>query len=220
MHDPESGRTQVPIVCSIVLLLVAVFFAYHEHEARVAVEKDLNEILAAASDASSPSRTPKAAAIHYITQARGVYARQRERLEQILEVTGGADETDPELFVDPVRLKTVQTRFLKAIDSGEFTIEFPMEDGTKFVAQYGLTKDLRGSPPNLSNIVEYVVIPAMRRMFSDIKRYRDLCSTALGEKDAAVTAHRSAVKALTAERDDWRRKAEHASAELEALKQR
>lgn len=226
MHDPECGGSRVPMVFSILLLLVAGFFACNEYGARVAVEKDLNEILAAASDASSPSKATKVDAIHYITKARGIYARQKDRLEEIREVTGGGDEADPELVVDPAKLKAVQTRFLEMLDKGEFVQEIPLEGG-KFLFRYGGTSELRGARPDLSSIVDVVAIPAMRRMMADIKRYVNLYEQALATQQAAdaryretLAAKEAIVVALTAERDDWRKKAEQASAELQILKQR
>ena len=226
MHDPECGGSRVPMMFSILLLLVAGSFAYIEYGARVAAEKDLDEMLAAASGTSSPSKAKKSDAIQYITKARGIYARQKDRLEEIREVTGGDDEAAPELVVDPAKLRAVRTRFLEMLDHGEFAREIPFERGMVLI-RFGGTSDLRGARPDLSNIVDFVAIPAMRRMMAAIERYRDACSDALAAKDAAEASHKSvlaakeaAVAALTAERDDWRKRAEQASAELQVLKQR
>ena len=214
MHDPERGGSQVPLGIAILLLLVAGGIAYSEYDARVAAEKDLDEILAAASDGASPSKS-KGDAIACITRVRDLCARQEDRLYEILEVTGGADEENPELVVDPAKLKTVQTRFLEALDKGEFVVEVPLQN-EKVVIQYGGTRELRGARPELSNIVDVVAMPALRRMFADVRRYSDLYGQALD----TMAAKDAAVAALTAERDEWKKRAGQAAAELQALRQR
>ena len=284
MHDPERGGSQIPLVICIILLLIAGFFAYSQYGDREAAEKDLNEILAAAGDSASPTKAKKGDAIAYITKAKGIYSQQKARLDEIKEVTGGGDEGNTELVVDPAKLKGTLTRFLETLDKGEFVMEIPVaryvedpaggykvhEADGKVTVRYPGTSELRGARPDMSNVIEVVCIPAMRRMVADIKRYMNSYGQAqaaaaatdakyretLAAKDAeirqkvddyaamegrkateindlrrqkdeteaaraAAEAEKTAtVGAVTAERNDWRKKAEQASAEVQVLKQK
>lgn len=207
MRNRENGASQIPLVICIVLLLIAGFFAYNQYSEREAVETRLNSIVATArapEDASLPS-DDKVKSL--ITFARTTGSQLKNRLEEVAAETGGREDENPDMVVSPAKLKATRNRLLDALDKGEFNIEFPVDrfieaqDGGikvqqgegKITANYGGTKELRGANPDMVAVIDVVVVPAMRRMVADIKRYRDAYAAAVTAKETAEAQYRTSV---------------------------
>lgn len=213
MRNAERGASQIPLVICVVLLLVASFFAYSQYGDRESLEARLNSIQEAAKVASgtNPSDSDVKELLKF---ARGPAKDQRQRLEEVVVVTGGAEDEQLELVVSPKKLQATVQKFLDALDRGNFTIEFPVDlykedangpvkiqeaGGGKCVVSYGGSRELRGAKPDMTNVLEFVVMPAMTKMIYDIKRLRDATGTALTAKAASEAAYKSALTAKDAE---------------------
>jgi hypothetical protein len=227
MRDVERGASQVPLVICIVLLLVAAFFAYNQYGEREALETRVNKIVESAKDAQDPGMPSDSKVIDLIKFARGPATKYKTRLDEVAMVTGGKEEEDPDLSVSPTKLKATTQKVLDGLDKGEFTVDFPVdrfiasEDvvkvqtaQSKVTINYGGTRDLRGAAPDMTTILDYIVLDGMRRMVRDIKRYRDAYDAALTAKETAEASYRSTLE----EKDkEIRSKVEELSA-LEARK--
>lgn len=213
MRNAERGASQIPLVICIVLLLVASFFAYTQYSERESMESRLNGIIEAAR---VPSGTPPSDSDvkEKLKFANGIAKDYRQRLEEILPETGGPEDENMELVVSPKKLRATTQKFLDALDRGNFTIEFPVDvykeekdggvkvnegAGGKVVVGYGGSKELRGAKPDMTNVFEYVVIPAMTRMTFDIKRLIATAASTMAAKDAAEAAYKSALAAKDGE---------------------
>lgn len=213
MRNRERGASQIPLVICIVLLLIAAVFAYTKYGEAESLDARVNSFLNAAKDKDAPTPPGDGAVRDLIEQAKGPLREAKIRLEQVLAETGGTDEENPDLVVSPTKLRNTRNKYLEAADKGEFVVKFPVAiykpndaggvivtpGGAEIEAKYFLTKDLRGSSPDLTNIIEYVVIPGARRMTSDIKHYRDLYEQALTAKDTAEAAYRADLEKKDAE---------------------
>jgi hypothetical protein len=202
MRNAERGASQIPLVICIVLLLVAGFFAYSQHGDREAAENALAKIREAAKDPTDPAPPGDGTIINYITKARGEYATQRAIMEETVAAVGGGSD-DPVKVIDPAKLRATASKFLDACDKGEFVVEFETDrfiesagdikvqaGAGKIGKQYLGTRELRGGKPDLTNILDHVVVPGMRAMVADIKRYRDAYSAAVAAKETAEAAYR------------------------------
>ena len=203
MRNAERGASQIPLVICIVLLLVAGFFAYNQYSERADLEKSLNEIRAVAQRPGDPSPPRDDQIKNYITFAMGTGAKYSARLDELAPLTGGAEEEDLEMVISPKKLQGTITRVVDGLDKG-LTVEFPLDRFTedpsggmkiqeaagKIVINYGGTRDLKGNRPDMTNILEYLVLPAMHRMVHDIKRFRDSYVAALNAKETAEASYR------------------------------
>jgi hypothetical protein len=213
MRNRENGATQIPLVICIVLLLIAAVFGYSQYGEAQALEARLNSIVLEAKDKDATTPPSDNQVKDLIRNAKGPLRDAKSRLEEILTVTGGTDEVETELVVSPTKLKGTRDKFLEAIDKGEFVSEYPStiwkDDaqggqatptaGGKVEVRWFLQKDLRGASPDLTNLLEYVVIPGARRMVFDLKRYRDLYDQALAQKETAEAAYRADLEKKDAE---------------------
>jgi hypothetical protein len=213
MRKAEQGASQVPLVICIVLLLVAGFFAYTQYGERQSVEAQLNGILAAATP---PTGTPATVADvkDKLRFAMGPAKDYRQRLEEILVATGGSEDTNMELVVSATKLQATTQKLLDSLDRGNLLVEFPVDvykeekdggvkinegAGGKVVVSYVGSRELRGNKPDMTNVLEYVVMPAMTRMVYDIRRLVAATAAANAAKDAAEAAYKSALAAKDAE---------------------
>jgi hypothetical protein len=215
MRNAERGASQIPLVICIVLLLVAAFFAYNQYSERESIQKRLDDIVGAATSPSAPS--PSDADIKQaIRFANGVGREQKQRLLEVVEVTGCRDEENPELVVSPAKLRATVQKLLDALDKGNtFAIEFAAdrylednanqggikvaENAGKVTVRYPGSKELRGASPDMTNVMEYVVLKAMSAMIFDIKRYRDAYDAALSAKEKEAEARKADIAAKDAE---------------------
>jgi len=212
MRNREHGASQLPLVICIVLLLIAGVFAFTQYSEKDDLAARIARIQAAAKDEAVAGMPSDGQIIDFIKFARGPLKDARQRLDEIVVETGGNDEVNLDLVVDPAKLRNTRNKFLEASEKGEFTVEFPQEaykagdggeivvtQGQKLVVAYFLTKDLRQSKPDMTNILEYMVIPGARRMVADIKRYRDLYLQATATKITAEEGYRKDLAAKDAE---------------------
>jgi hypothetical protein len=213
MRNSERGGSQMPLVICIVLLLVAGFFAYHQYGYASDLEGKLNTILDAAKEPSAVAPPQAPEVIRLINFAKTTGAKQKGRLEEVVAVTGGTDDDNPDLVVSPTKLRNSTQKLLDALDKGTYVIEFDTERfiespdggikagaaGSKVTVNYGGTKDLRGAKPDMTNVMDYVVTLAMNRMVADIKRYRTAYNDAVTAKDTAEASYKQALAGKDAE---------------------
>jgi hypothetical protein len=207
MRNAERGASQIPLVICIVLLLVAGFFAYNQYEAASELEGRLSRIKDSAKTTGT-LQPDDSEVMRHIGFAVGLGSKLRTRLDEVGVETGSRDEENPDLVVSPTKLRATTQKFLDACDKGAFVVEFPtaryIEDtgsGTIKVQQgqekvsisYGGTRDLRGAKPDMTAVIDYVVVPGMQRMVNDIKRYRDAYVAAMSAKEAADAAGKAAI---------------------------
>jgi hypothetical protein len=213
MRNRERGASQIPLVICIVLLLIAGVFAYTKYSEAESLEGRLNQILDAAKEKDAATPPSDSTVKDLLRQIRGPIREAKGRLDEVLAETGGVDEENPDLVVSPTKLRNTRNKFLEASDKGEFVVKFPTTvykpnegggvigspSGNEVEAKYFLTKDLKGSNPDLTNIIEYIVVPGARRMVSDIKHYRDLYEQAQATKDTSEAAYRADLEKKDAE---------------------
>jgi hypothetical protein len=228
MRNRERGASQIPLVICIVLLLIAGFVAYSQYGEAQTLEARLTAILNSAKGKDDANPPGDATVREMLERVKGPLANAKARLEEVVVETGGTDEVEPELVVSPEKLRNTRNKFLEAADKGEFVIEMPVSvhkenaaggapqpaAGGKVNLQYFQNKDLRGAAPDLTNILEYVVIPGARRMVSDIKHYQQLYEQALAAKETAEAAYRADLQ----KKDDEIRAKVEENAALEARK--
>ena len=205
MRNAERGSSQIPLVICIFLLLGAAFMAYSQYTDNQALDARIKRLQDSARSGESTMAPSDQAIMDYVKFARGDGAKFQGHLEKVGEVVGAKNEADMTLVVDPAKVSTSCSRVLESLDKKDFTVEFPVdrylddpqtggikvqEQAGKIIVKYGGTQDLRGVRPDMTNILDFVCIPAMNRMVSDIKRYRDAYATAMRDKLAAEDAHR------------------------------
>ncbi|MCK6480432.1 MAG: hypothetical protein HUU06_05520 [Planctomycetaceae bacterium] len=212
MRHRESGSSQIPLVICIVLLLIAGFFAYSQSTEREAAEVALKAIRDTAKASGDVNPPGDGKIKDMITFAKGLGSQQKARLEDIAVEVGARDEGNPDLVVDPAKIKGVRDNFVQALDKGEFVIEFPLErfietpDGGvkvqeaegKAIVNYA-RRELALARPELVSVIDVIVVPAMRRMVRDIKTYRDAYVAAVAAKETAEAQYRTTVAAKDAE---------------------
>ena len=212
MRNREHGAGQLPLVICIVLLLIAAVFAYMQYSDKETLTSRLTFIQSAAKEEGTAGMPSDRQIVDLIQFAKGPAKDAKARLEEVVEETGGREEENLDMVISPTKLKNTRNKFLDASTAGEFVVEFPQEvykagdggeilvtQGTKLQVGYFLNKDLRSSKPDMTNILEYMVIPGARRMIADIKRYRDLAQQATAAKLAAEEGYRKDLAAKDAE---------------------
>jgi hypothetical protein len=212
MRNRERGASQLPLVICIVLLLIAAVFAFMQYSDKETLTARLTTIQTAAKEEGVAGLPSDRQIIDLIDFAQGPARDAKARLEEVVVETGGGEEEILDLVISPTKLKNTRNKFLDASSAGEFVVEFPIEvykasddggvgvqQGNKMVVSYFLNKDLRQSKPDMTNILEYMVIPGARRMIADIKRYRDLAQQATTMKLTAEEGYRKDLTAKDAE---------------------
>ena len=169
--------------------------------------------------------------IRYIGFAKpgGIGDLQKTRLEEVKDVTGGSDDENSDLVVSPSKLRRTVSDLLDAVDKGDLTVEFPtqryiednasgvvkiVDDGSKVVKSYGGTRELRGAKPDMTNVLSVILMPAMRNMVADIKRYRDAYANVMAAKETESAG----LRATIAQKDGEIRDKVTAMSELEGRK--
>ena len=213
MRHRESGSSQIPLVICIVLLLIAGFFAYSQYAEREAVELRLNAIVETAKNPADVNPPGDATVKSHISFAKGLGAQLKNRLEEVAVETGGREEVNLDLVIDPAKLRLVRENFVAALEGkGEFVMEFPLDrfiedkDGGvkvqeaegKAIVNYA-RRELALARPELVSVIDVIVIPAMRRMIKDIKTYRDAYIAAVSAKETAEAGYRKDLAAKDSE---------------------
>ncbi len=205
MRHSERGASAVPLVISIMLLVGVAGWGYNEMVNRETAEAKLNDVLREASDGASLSVETAKKLIR--EGKKGPPSLQR--LQELTDIVGGVNDADSSMGPDPARVKEILEKFMTAIDSGDLTIEFPVDhyvdagDGNIKVTRgaetmrvsYGGERELKGQAKTYVNVFDRVIVPALQRMAADIKRYAAALDAEKKAKDAAAEAYAASLRA-------------------------
>jgi hypothetical protein len=211
MRNSERGASQVPLVICIVLLLGATGWAWHEHGERESLKNQLNDIRAAGKPDGSANVSD--ARIKELIRAGLTGPKEALRLEDLSKVLGYIKE-DEGGAMGPNAEKANEglTKFLQAVDTGEIAITIPTEqyvdggpEGIKatksedgYKVSYTGRAELRGQDPTFEAVFDRVILPGMRRMVADIKRYAALAAQFKQQAATAEAQHKADLAAKDA----------------------
>ncbi len=197
MRNPERGASQVPLVVCIVLFVVAAGWGYSQYSERESTSATLAKITDAAKAGDSTQTASVAEVLDQIAAGKRIPSA-RTQLQAVAEVVGCPNSAKPELLIDVEAFKTTITALLGGLDGGEFTFEMPEErfvaapdgavrsavTGGKVRVAFVTQKDLRNQTMTAKDVMDTVVVPALRRAVNDVKRYSDLAGQARAKNDA------------------------------------